>query len=80
VSEALYPVLAINSNQPKGSVHKFFTRTIVRVCHYTHVMDYNFFLLRAVVLRHRNTLITLTLLRITICYFHVRLVWSTFTN
>jgi len=43
-------------------------------------MDYNFFLLRAVVLRHRNTLITLTLLRITICYFHVRLVWSTFTN
>jgi len=36
--------------------------------------------MKAVVSRHRNTLITLTLLRITICCFHVRPVWSNFTD
>jgi len=42
-------------------------------------MDYNS-LMAAVVSRHRNTLITLKILRIAICSFHVRPVWSTFTN
>jgi len=40
VSEELYPVLAINTNQPEGSVHTFFfTRIITRACCYTHVMS-----------------------------------------
>ena len=67
-SEALYPVLVFNQNQPEKIISQLLT-LIMRVCFYTHVMDYNS-LMKALVSQHRNTLYQkLLLLRIRISFF-----------